>query len=87
MIEKFAFLLNRRFRGCMMHYSLVDKKGFCIDPKCFDMNIPLYGLIESCFNGMAFQEYEQCLTMLSENIENLLKKQFKIKAERVKKIE
>lgn len=69
-----------------MHYSFTDKQGFCIDEQYFDMNIPLYGLIETCFNGLAFDEYNNKLISLCTDIETLLKRQFSICAERVKKL-
>ena len=86
LIDGSADCFDSRFRGCMMHYSFTDKQGFCIDEKYFDMNIPLYGLIETCFNGLAFDEYNNKLISLCTDIETLLKRQFSICAERVKKL-
>lgn len=86
LIDGSADCSDSRFRGCMMHYSFTDKQGFCIDEQYFDLNIPLYGLIETCFNGLTFDEYNNKLISLCTDIETLLKKQFNICTERVKKL-
>ena len=84
LIDKSYDCFDSRFRGCMMHYSFADKQGFCIDEKYFDMDIPLYGLVETCFNGLTFDEYNNKLISLCADIETLLKKQFNIDEKRAK---
>lgn len=84
LINNSSDLFESRFRGCMMHYSLNDKQGFCIDDKYFDMNIPMYGLVETCFKGITYNEYNLKLLKLSAKIESLLKRQFNIDENRVK---
>lgn len=47
--------LHSQFRNCMMHYDLYDKNGnFLISPEHFDPNIPLFGLVESCYAGTTY---------------------------------
>ncbi len=42
-------LLNATFRSCMTHYGLSNKGQCAIKDECFNPNIPLFGLIESCY--------------------------------------
>ena len=45
--------MNTEFRNCMMHYDLIDKNNkFLIRDEYLNVNIPLFGLVESCFNGI-----------------------------------
>lgn len=46
-------LLNAAFRSCMTHYGLSNKGQCAIKDECFDPNIPLFGLVESCY-GMSY---------------------------------
>lgn len=48
-------LLNSTFRNCMMHYAFINKGVYAIDDRYLDLNRPFWGLIESCFNGMSFE--------------------------------
>lgn len=83
LIDESNTIFNSRFRGCMMHYSFTDADGFCIKKRYFDRDIPLFGLVESCFFGKSFDKYNTELISLSEKIENLLKNQFNIDKNRL----
>lgn len=76
LINEIPVLFNSRFRGCMMHYSFVNKGNFCIDERYYNMDIPFYGLVESCFNGISFEEYHKNLILFSNRVEKFLKRQF-----------
>lgn len=50
-------IFNQRFRNCMMHYSFAEKGQNLIEEKYFDIEKPLYGLIESCFDGKCYEVF------------------------------
>ena len=58
-------IVNPDFRSCMMHYKLNNNGVDLINPQFFNDNLPLYGLVESCYNGMSFSD-------LTEKIDNAL---------------
>lgn len=78
-------MFNSSFRSCMMHYSLKnDKKGkVCIDDDKFDIGIPLFGLIETCFPGYTFETYNDKLTKMCESEERLLKRILDLKLDNI----
>lgn len=48
-------LINSEFRNCMMHYDLLNKNNkFLIQYKYLNSSIPLFGLVESCFDGIKY---------------------------------
>jgi hypothetical protein len=48
-------LSHSQFRNCMMHYDLYDKNGrFLISQEYLNLDIPLFGLVESCFSGITY---------------------------------
>lgn len=69
-------LLNSNFRNCMMHYSFINKDKYLIDEKYLSVDIPFWGLIESCFPNMTFLSFteaiDQRIKNLSSNLENIL---------------
>lgn len=69
--------MNTEFRNCMMHYDLIDKNNkFLIRDEYLNVNIPLFGLVESCFNGIKYDELKskilEKLNLLSTEIQKLL---------------
>lgn len=65
--------INGTFRNYVMHSKLADKNGVAIiDPAYLDKTKPLFGLVETCFNGMDYQTLK--LSLVSENtkISNVL---------------
>lgn len=77
-------LFSSAFRNCMMHYDLVDKSGCpVILPEYYDPEKPLYGLIESCYNGMHFYQYYDKLYKLSQDLEEYLLSYFTIDITRI----
>ncbi|MFK74611.1 hypothetical protein EEP72_14540, partial [Listeria monocytogenes] len=51
-------VLSSSFRNCMMHYDLIDKKGSpVILQKFYNPSLPMYELIESCYDGMNYNQY------------------------------
>ena len=70
-------LMNMEFRNCMMHYDLIDKNNkFLIKDEYLNVNIPLFGLVESCFGGIKYDELKsktlEKLNLLSTEIQKLL---------------
>ena len=58
-------IVNPDFRSCMMHYKLNNYGVDLINPQFFNDNLPFFGLVESCYNGMSFSD-------LTEKIDNAL---------------
>lgn len=78
-IEGDTNLFSSAFRNCMMHYDLVDQNGCpVVLEKWYDPKKPLYGLVESCYNGMAYDSYCNKLYELSKEIEDYLLSYFTI---------
>lgn len=76
-------LLNTRFRNCMMHYDLLDKEGkFLILPKYENENIPMFGLVESCFGGLTYAELKTNVLFELEKISDILSEWLGIKVTR-----
>ena len=70
-------LINSEFRNCMMHYDFKDKNNnFLVENQYLNINIPLFGLVESCFTGMKYDELKNKiidkLYVLSIEIKKLL---------------
>lgn len=72
-------LLSTPFRNCMMHYDLVDKNNHpIILQEWYDSEKPLYGLVESCYDGMHFNQYYNEIYKLSQELEKYLLSYFTI---------
>mgnify|MGYP001171407140 CR=1 FL=1 len=83
-IEGNTKLFSSSFRNCMMHYGLIDKNDCpIILQECYDSTKPLYGLVESCFNGMSFDQYYDELYGLSQRIEEQLLSYFNIDLKKI----
>ena len=68
-------VFNSSFRSCMIHYGFYNKKVCAIKDEHLQDN-PFFGLVESCFQGISAEDYQQSLDnkiiRLSENIEKIL---------------
>lgn len=65
--------ISTNFRNVLMHSSFTDKNGtFLINKEYFDINKPFFGLIESCFNGISYVEFESELDSRLTNISKIL---------------
>lgn len=68
-------VFNSSFRSCMIHYGFYNKKVCAIKDEHLKGN-PFFGLVESCFQGISAEDYQQSLDnkiiRLSENIEKIL---------------
>jgi len=75
-IDDSKFLLDSTFRNCMMHYRYDLDGEYLISDKYLNSNVKLYGLVETFFNGMDYDEIDLLLTeklvQLSDIIENSL---------------
>lgn len=77
-------LFSSSFRNCMMHYDLVDKNNCpVILPGCYDIDKPLYGLVESCYDGMDYIEFYYKIYELSQDIEKYLASFFSVEASKI----
>ena len=64
--------MNSEFRNCMMHYGLINKESkFLIKEQKFDLDIPLMGLVESCFDNVNYFELKK---YIKDELENISKK-------------
>lgn len=75
-------LFQTKLRNCMMHYNL--ENAWIITSKNTDK--PFYGIIESCFNGVSYQDYTVSLHNLSDMIIEYLEKQFDFTGVRLKEL-
>lgn len=70
-----GYLLNTVFRSCMFHYGFYNK-GECSIKDQYLHDKPFFGLIESCFEGKSYEEYQQLLVRkifsLSKTLETIL---------------
>ncbi|WP_446898912.1 hypothetical protein ACSVC9_03130 [Clostridium sp. LBM24168] len=79
-------IFNFDFRSCMMHYDMLNKENVClILPEYEDANIPLFGLVESCFDGMTYYELKKQVVKELENISEVIFKWLGIKVTKPKK--
>lgn len=69
-------LLNSTFRSCMMHYAFINKGEYVINDQYLDLNTPFWGLIESCFNEMSYEELciavDQGINFIADKLEAIL---------------
>ena len=65
-------LFQTKLRNCMMHYNL-ENAGVITSE---NTDKPFYGIIESCFDGMSYQDYTVSLNNLSNMIIGFLENQF-----------
>lgn len=85
LIEEGKIFFSSKFRNCMMHYNLFDKNGkSTILQEYYDEEIPLYGLVESCFEGKSWNTFFDDLDNYSKQIEDCLNTWFKINRNKIK---
>lgn len=65
-------IFNSKLRNCMMHYSLENAGVISLE----NVNKPFYGIIETCFEGISYQDYLIILHDFSDTIIGFLNKQF-----------
>ncbi len=69
-------LLNGTFRSCMMHYSFFNKGVCAIKEEYLDLHTMLFGLVESCFGGIHYDELiakiDKEIEFLATGLENIL---------------
>ena len=76
--NKVSTEINRNFRSCMMHYKFINPNSgdILIEEKYFDIQIPLFGLVESMFDGMTYEELKlkilHNLKIISDELEIIL---------------
>lgn len=66
--------INSNFRNCVMHYDFSDY----INKKHFDINKPLFGLIESSFDGINYNDFKSEILTFIKEISDTLEKYLSI---------
>lgn len=84
MVNKGATLFPSVFRNCMMHYDLSHKGIPAISNQHYNPAKQLYGLVESCFDGISYQELASELRNYMINLENCLLSWFYIDVKKIK---
>ncbi len=70
---KNAKFMNSTFRNCMMHSSLADRNGnSIISSSNLDRTKPLFGLVETCFDGMSYKDLKVSVILEMKRISNIL---------------
>lgn len=65
--------MNSDFRNCMMHYGLINKENkFLIEEQKFNLDIPMMGLVESCFDNLNYFELKRIIKEELENISRII---------------
>ena len=69
-------IIDSEFRSCMMHYSFVNNGSYIIEDQYSDIGLPFYGLVESRFNGLSFDDLQykvnENLDIMADSIEKLI---------------
>ena len=73
--SKMESLLNSDFRSCMMHYSYINQSNELISNSHLNPRIPFFGLIESCFSGMSFNNFISDLDYAIFTLSDIIEKQ------------
>lgn len=65
--------INSSFRNCLMHSEFTDKNGvFLINKKYIDKSKPLFGLVESSFDGIDYYRLKEIIRKKLEDISQLI---------------
>ena len=83
LVDKGRSYFPSSYRNCMMHYRLVKDDEPSIKEECYKPDIPLYGLVESCFNGISANEYYAKLRDYINGVEVYLNSWFTFDFEKI----
>ena len=72
------------YRNCMMHYGLISGDEACIKEEYYRPDIPLYGLVESCFYGKTAEDYYKDLRRYMDEVEEFLNGWFSFDSSRIR---
>lgn len=73
--------MNGCFRNYIMHSKLTDKNGnSIINSKNLDKTKPLFGLVETCFNGISYQELKASIISEMKRISDILSRWLNIQS-------
>lgn len=67
-------LLIKEFRNCIMHASFSKDGIILINNRYFDIKIPLFGLVETYFEGMSYSNFKLEIISRLSRISNILSK-------------
>ena len=78
--------MNGDFRNCMMHYGLKNKENkFLIEEQKLNLDIPMMGLVESCFDNLNYFELKKKIKEELENISQVIDNILNINKSNLKK--
>ena len=68
----------------LMHPSLADKNGNSIISSKLDRQKPLFGLVETCFDGMGYKDLKDSVILEMKRISNILSQWLEIQSLSIK---
>lgn len=80
-----AKYMNGTFRNYIMHSKLIDKDGnSIISRNNLDRTKPLFGLVETCFNGMSYCELKENINSEMKRVSEILSQWLDIQSIQIK---
>jgi len=75
-LENNHCLINSSFRSCIMHYGFLNKGIAVIKDEYLNLNSKFFGAIESCFNGIGYEQMsdklDNAIVEFSECLSNMI---------------
>lgn len=84
LVETGRMFFSSDYRNCMMHYDLTHDDEAYIKEEYYKPDIPLYGLVESCFDGKSAEDYYIELRKYMDEVEAYINKWFSFDPNRIK---
>ena len=85
-ISSTAPIFNSDFRSCMMHYSFIKGGQPIIGEQYLNVNLPFFGLIETCFDGMSYYELQRQISANLQLMSDRLMESCVVKRGHLKKL-
>lgn len=80
--------MNGTLRNYIMHSRFIDKDGdSIITSSSFDNAKPLFGLIESCFNGISYYELKTLVIIEMKRISDILERWLNTRSLKIEKLD
>ena len=76
-------LFPSNYRNCMMHYNLIQNNEPYIKESYYRNDRVLFGLVESCFDGIECNDYYEKLRSYVDKVERFLNKWFSVDSTRI----
>ena len=65
-------IIDSGFRGCMMHYGFTNHGSSIIKDEFLGLDKALFGVVESCFDGMTYEQLSKKLDSAINQFSDLL---------------